>query len=608
MISYKDQILSLGAVALMAIAPVLGARMAAPAVGAGAVPADTMPIPADSIMAETPRFDRMYLDAVRQQLAGNDSAAMTLLDSCLALRPDAAEVYYRRAQHYIDTGADSLAINNLERAAELQPANDTYQEGVAETYIKRHDYARAIAAYESLYSHHRDRSDVLDILVRLYNATKDYPRMLSTIERMEQADGESDDLTFLKMNVYEQRHDSKNAYRMLRKLNDEHPNEPSYKVMLGNWLMNHDRKAEALKCFQDALAEDSENEFALNSLYDYYRSAGDNAAAERLRDDILFSPKTETKTKTAMLQQAIRESEQHGGDSVPVLALFDRTIGASPKAVDLINLKAVYMKLKKMPADSVNATFGRTLAIEPDNTMARLEIVQSLWDSKRFDDVIRLSSEGTQYNPDDMAFYYFLGLAYFQTDRDDKALDAFKRGVGEINGKSDPDIVSDFYAIMGDILYKKHLPDEAFAAYDSCLQWKDDNITALNNYAYYLSEENRELKKAEQMSARTVKAEPTNSTYLDTYAWILFLQRRYDEARAYIDRALENDSTTDSTGSTDASHGPSAVVLGHAGDIYAQCGDRRRAAELWQQAIQAGGDKAVLERKIKANKTKNTTK
>lgn len=77
---------------------------------------------------------------------------------------------------------------------------------------------------------------------------------------------------------------------------------------------------------------------------------------------------------------------------------------------------------------------------------------------------------------------------------------------------------------MGDILYKKHRPEEAFAAYDSCLQWKDDNVMALNNYAYYLSEERRDLKKAEQMSQKTVKAEPTNSTYLDTYAWILFLQ------------------------------------------------------------------------------------
>ena len=82
-------------------------------------------------------------------------------------------------------------------------------------------------------------------------------------------------------------------------------------------------------------------------------------------------------------------------------------------------------------------------------------------------------------------------------------------------------MVSDFYALMGDILQQKGNTNEAYAAYDSCLQWKDDNIGCLNNYAYYLSLENKNLSKAEQMSYKTVKAEPKNSTYLDTYAWIL---------------------------------------------------------------------------------------
>lgn len=301
-----------------------------------------------------------------------------------------------------------------------------------------------------------------------------------------------------------------------------------------------------------------------------------------------------------MLQQAIRENEKQGGDSLPVLQIFDRTIASSPKAVDIINLKAMYMKLKNMPEDSVNMAFARALAVEPENIVARMNIIQNIWPKKKWDEVIRLSREGTQYAPEEMAFYYFLGIAYFQTDRDDEALDILKRGVGEINDKSDPDIVSDFYAIMGDILYKKHRPEEAFAAYDSCLQWKDDNVMALNNYAYYLSEERRDLKKAEQMSQKTVKAEPTNSTYLDTYAWILFLQERYDEARAYIDRALACDD--DSTENT--SNGPSAVVVEHAGDIYSKCGNQKRAVELWQQAIKAGGDKAALERKIKNIKDK----
>ncbi len=594
---YKNQIIGIGAAALLAIAPAIATGIDNRTRGvAQRLDADTMTISAKQLLDATPLADRLFLDAVCSQLRGDDSTALRLLDSCRTVNPNAAEAFYRLAQQYTDMGNDSLATQYLERAARLQPANDTYQESVAATYIQKRDYDSAIKAYENLYSHHRERTDVLDILARLYGAKKDYTRMLSTIERMEKIDGESDELTFMKMNVYEMRHDTKNAYRMLKALNDAHPNEPNYKVMLGNWLMNHSRRDEAFKCFQGALADDPQNAFALNSMYDYYRAGGDNASADELREKILFSSQTESKTKVTMLQQAIKESEQNGGDSVVVLNLFDRTMAASPKDADISNMKAMYMKLKGMPVDSVNAAFEHTLTFEPDNNMARIKLIQDKWEKKKWDEVIALSTAGTQYNPEDMTFYYFLGLAYFQKDDDHHALDALKRGADEIDDHADPDMASDFYGVMGDILFKKKQQEEAFEAYDKSLKWKEDNIVVLNNYAYYLSELRRDLKRAEQMSFKTVQAEPTNATYLDTYAWILFLQKRYDEARAYIDRALQND--------TDTVNGPSAVVIGHAGDIYCMCGDTDRAVELWQRALKAGGDKAVLTRKIKTKKLK----
>lgn len=594
---YKNQIIGVGAAALLAIAPAIATGIDNRTRGVvQRLDADTMTISAKQLLDATPLADRLFLDAVCSQLRGDDSTALRLLDSCQTVNPNAAEAFYRLAQQYTDMGNDSLATQYLERAARLQPANDTYQESVAATYIQKRDYDSAIKAYENLYAHHRERTDVLDILARLYGAKKDYTRMLSTIERMEKIDGESDELTFMKMNVYEMRHDTKNAYRMLKALNDAHPNEPNYKVMLGNWLMNHSRRDEAFKCFQGALADDPQNAFALNSMYDYYRAGGDNASADKLREKILFSSQTESKTKVTMLQQAIKESEQNGGDSVVVLNLFDRTMAASPKDADISNMKAMYMKLKGMPVDSVNAAFEHTLTFEPDNNLARIKLIQDKWEKKKWDEVIALSTAGTQYNPDDMTFYYFLGLAYFQKDDDDHALDVLKRGADEIDDHADSDMASDFYGAMGDILFKKKQQEEAFEAYDKSLKWKEDNIVVLNNYAYYLSELRRDLKRAEQMSFKTVQAEPTNATYLDTYAWILFLQKRYDEARAYIDRALQND--------TDTVNGPSAVVIGHAGDIYCMCGDTDRAVELWQRALKAGGDKAVLTRKIKTKKLK----
>ena len=162
-----------------------------------------------------------------------------------------------------------------------------------------------------------------------------------------------------------------------------------------------------------------------------------------------------------------------------------------------------------------------------------------------------------------------------------------QRGVSQIDEESNPDIASDFYAIMGDILHKKGRDQEAFAAYDSCLLHKPDNYGCLNNYAYYLSLNRTDLQKAEQMSYRTIKAEPTNATFLDTYAWILFQQERYAEAAIYMEQTLQNDST------------PSADVLEHAGDIFAKNEQMDRAVDCWQQAVDAGAESKVLIRKIK---------
>lgn len=557
---------------------------------------DTMTISADSLLKETPLFDRLYLDAVCRQIAG-DSTASALLERCHEMRPDAAEVYYSLAHSYLKQGNDSLARVNMRRAAELQPDNDNYLENVAETYIDQREYDRAIEAYEQLYAHHRDRSDVLELLVRLYNAKKDYHKMLSTIDRMEQADGPSEEISLMRMGIYEQQGDKKNAYRILHALTNDHPNEPSYKVMLGNWLMQHDRKSEAYNWFKSALEDDKQNEFALNSLYDYYRSMGDDTKARQLRDNILFSPQTDIKTKLSMLQQAIRENEQEqGGDSTAVLALFDKIMLATPRNAELSNLKAMYMRVKKMPQDSINAAYAHTLSFEPDNLSARLTLAQNKWEEKKWDEVVDLCDKGIQYTPEELTYYYFMALAYIQQDEDQKAYEACKRGLNEIdlNKADEPErnMASDMYGIIGDMSYTTSNYDEAFSAYEKAITINPDNIQVLNNYAYYLSQQNTQLDHAAEMSLRTLKEEPTNATYLDTYAWILFLQKRYDEAKAYVDLTLQN------------SKNPDKVLLEHAGDIYLMAGDKEKAVSYWKQAIEAGGNKASLERKIKTRKLK----
>ena len=543
---------------------------------------------------DTLRFQYFYLEAIRQQQQEHYAAAFDLYNHCLDINPQSAEVHYALAGYYSALDKDSVAVKYFKKAAELSPTNNTYLERLAEVYINERRINDAIDAYERLYATNKDRSDVLGMLFRLYEHQKNHAMMLKTIDRLEATDGTSERLSLARMNVFEQQGRKKEALEVLKNLCKKHPYDLNYKVMTGNWLLHNGQKEGAYAEYQAVLNEEPGNMQAQMALIDYYRADGKDSIANTMQEQMLTSAQTPMDTKLTLMRQVIQENERNGGDSTQVLNLFNRILSEKQQNSDIAELCVAYMNLKEMPADTVKTALERVLSIAPDNAGARIQLLQMIWGEKDYDSVIEQAKTALEYNPEDMAFYYFLGLAYSQKDMRDEALATFRKGTSVINEQSNHDLASDFYAIMGDILHEKGLANEAYAAYDSCLQYKDDNYGCLNNYAYYLSEENRELQKAEQMSYRTVKAEPDNSTFLDTYAWILFMQGRYAEAQIYIDQAIEKDTTQ------------SAVLLEHGGDIHACNNEIDKAVELWKKAqekgMEKGQDDKVLIRKIKLRK------
>ena len=372
----------------------------------------------------------------------------------------------------------------------------------------------------------------------------------------------------------------------------QYPNDLNYKALYGETLMMNDQEKKALAVYEEILREDPENISVLLSLRTYYQGKGMTAVADSLTERVLMNRNTVTEEKVRLIRQEIAASEAAGGDSTRVMRLFDKLLALPQGDADLALLCASYMNAKKMPKDSVLPVLEKAVALSPDYAPARMQLVAYAWENDDMDRVISLCQEARQYSPDEMLFYYYQGIAYYKRDNLESALSAFQNGIGVINDNSDPAIVSDFYAVMGDILHQKGLAEAAFAAYDSCLVWKDDNVGCLNNYAYYLSERGERLSQAEEMSYKTIKAEPKNATYLDTYAWILFMQERYSEAKVYIDQALQNMEQTESN----------AVIIEHAGDIYAQNKDIDRAISFWQDARQQKPEDPLLSRKIKLKK------
>ena len=440
-----------------------------------------------------------------------------------------------------------------------------------------------------MYEADKSRQDLLETLYLLYMRQEDYGKAIATLDKLEAVDGPTERTTLAKCRIYIEQDNADAAISEMRQLAEHYPNDPTYRTLYANTLLVADHFDEAYDVLKQVLTEDSGDLRAQQVMRSYYIRQGDEAAADSVNHAILLNPKASIEDKVGQLRQIIIENEQQQGDSTVVLNLFNELLTQPNPSADIAEMKAAYMQLKEMPRDSVQQAFAYVLQLSPEQASARLRLVQQAWEDEDDDAVISLCSEARQYNPEEMVFYYYQGMAYYRQEDKDNALEAFRNGINVINEQSIPEIVSDFYAVMGDLLYQKGRQTDAFAAYDSCLVWKEDNIGCLNNYAYYLSLLGERLDEAEQMSYRTVKAEPENATYLDTYAWILFRQERNGEAKIYIEQALR-DSLID------------GVVKEHAGDIFALNGDIDKAMELWQQAQANDPDNKLLRRKIKRKK------
>ena len=485
-------------------------------------------------------YDEFFLEAMVQRQKGNNAAAFDLLRHCQELNPEAPEVYYFLAQYYSALKDTEKSVACFKQAAALQPDNVTYMETLAQIYIRQQDFAQAIPVVEKIYERDKERLDLLEMLFQLYQQENRNDKAVEVLNRIEAIDGKNERISMAKSELYTRQGNKKGAIAEIKALADKYPNDLNYLALYGETMMMNGQVKKALKVYDRILEQEPDNNRVLMSLRTYHQAQGHREVADSLTERVLLNANATSEERMHLLRQEIAANEQAEGDSTRVLRLFRKMLARPQSDEDMALLCASYMNAKNMPKDSIGQVLEMALGIAPDNSMARLQLIGYAWEKEDMDRVVTLCQDARQYNPDEMAFYYYQGIAYYKQDKLDEALSTFKNGIGVIKDDSNPDIVSDFYAVMGDILHQQGQAEEAFAAYDSCLVWKEDNIGCLNNYAYYLSERGERLSMAEEMSYKTIKAEPKNSTYLDTYAWILYMEERYTEAKIYIDQAVQN--------------------------------------------------------------------
>lgn len=545
--------------------------------------------PATLTEEEQRRFDYFFLEAVRLKNNKQYDAAFGLLQHCLAIAPDASSALYELSQYYIYLKQPQQALALLERAVANAPDNYWYAQGLANLYMQRNETEKATVLLEDMTLRFADKLEPLYNLLDIYNHAEQYDNVIDILNRLENRMGKNEQLSMEKFRIYLQKKDDKAAFREIENLVSEYPMDMRYRVVLGDVYLQHGKADEAYAIYRQVLEDEPDNAMALYSLASYYEETGQTELYEQQLDTLLLNKKVPSDAKLDVMRRFVVRNEQAGRDSTQVITLFDRIMEQEPDDPALPLLYAQYLLSKGMDQKAY-PVLGQVLEIDPTNTAARMTLLGEAIRKEDYQEVTRLCEIGVESNPDMLEFYFYLAIAYNQAERTEDALAVSRKALTHVTKESKKEVVSDFYTIIGDACHSLNRNDEAYEAYDEALQYNPGNIPALNNYAYYLSVERKNLDKAEEMSYKTVKAEPDNATYLDTYAWILFEKGNYAEARLYIDNAIKSDQDK------------SAVIMEHCGDIYYMTGDVEAAVGYWKQALEMGGTSALLKEKIAKRK------
>jgi len=546
-------------------------------------------------------FDYFYLEAEKCRLAEDYSSAMDLFRHCLDINPEAPEALYNIGLLHLYLRDDSLGTAYIRQACERDANNPYYLESLAALYLNKRDAESAIPVLEKMATLQRGRSDIYLQLVQLYKTTGQTDKAISALSRIELLDGPSPQLSVEKFRLYKEKGELDSAFVQLQALCEESPHDMNLRVVVGSQYMEAGDTIKALEIYDEVRRQEPTNTNLQLATMDYLQDIKQYDAYNRMRDSLLFHDDSPSQLRVLMLRSYIADVQRDSTYAPRLEAAFDTLLARPQQDAEVLIMKAAYQVYSKQPREELVGTMRQVLEVDPGNETALRELLQYYAEQNDDKGVEDISRRGLNYHPEEIAYAYYLGMALAEQKKLTDAADVLQQGLRARTEFVSERLVSNVFGVLGDIYYQQQRETEAFAAYDSALVYMEDNIMCLNNYAYYLSLKGEQLDRAEEMSYRTIRQEPENITYLDTYAWILFKKGDFAHARTYMDKVVNPGRTDEELLADERLMGN---LIEHAGDIYAHNDEPETALRLWKLALEKGDGTCTpqLKKKIKRKK------
>ncbi len=538
-------------------------------------------------------FDYYYLEGLRLKYKGDYSESFEAFQSALEIDSTSSAAQYEVAQYYLDTEDIDSALKALNKAVEYNPANADYKTALADLNRESGHFEEAISLYESLTAEYPDRPELHFYLSELYMRVNKIDKAVESLDNLENNIGLNEMVSMQKYRMYLFLGQNDKALNEIEKLADKFPAESRYIIIIGDHYLRLGDNDKALEYYDKAHSIEPDSPYYFVSMANYYEQTGNDEMVYREIENALKNPRLDIDIKLGILGKYIQNIFIAKKDKELIIPLMETLLEQHPQEKELNLMYGEFLMTINRP-DDAKFQFQLVTEAEPDNLKAWSQLLAIAVKGGDTNEIIEASENAILHFPDKPEFYYYQAMGYYIKQDYKKALGIFEHAVLLVPD-SEPRLKSDFYGQIGDLYHQLGNKKKTYEAYEKALQYNENNVMVLNNYAYYLALDKQDLDRAERMSAKTVQVEPNNATYIDTYAWVFFQQGNYSLAKFYIESALSKSGGR-----------ISGDILEHYGDILYMNDDKDKAVEEWKKAFEKkteeDEDTSLLERKIK-NKT-----
>ncbi|MEZ5003015.1 MAG: tetratricopeptide repeat protein [Chitinophagales bacterium] len=533
------------------------------------------------------QVQNLYIEALNEKMLGNIEDAVGLFHAVLKLDPNNHAAYYELSRMAYEANKLDEAEQFAAKAIKLNPKNEWYHIYYAEAKAHRGDYIGAAKAYEAIIDEMPELTEYYQDVAYMYAKADKSEEAIEVYDKIEKMQGISEPLSLQKQSLYIKLGKIDKAANEIKNLIDQFPDNDNYYILMAEIFEANDMHKKAQETYEWLLERKPDNPQALLAIAEIQRKMGNEEEYKATIRKVFESKSLDINTKIFMFIPYIEEVASKPESAEEVLEMAEMIKNTHPDDAKAATAYADVLYNIDRKEEAIEA-YKKAAAFEESPLTVWLQLFDLFVREKDYPSLLEFADKGAEKFPDDATPYFYSGAACAQMKDYQCAAEKYETAL-----KMDipnPQAVAQILSSLGDAYNELGNYVKSDSCYDEVLVINPNDAYTLNNYAYYLSLRNENLEKAEKMSKRSNMLVENNSSFLDTYAWILFAEGKYEMAKEWIEKAITNMSK-------DGEDRP--VLLEHYGDILFKLGELENALIQWQKALDAGGDKEILEQKIK---------